>query len=66
MDIETLIILAIYVIGVYLAYFNLIKWCKNKPKEEEEYNILFTLSLISWLIFPIYLIIWAINKAGED
>lgn len=66
MNIETLIVLAIYVTGVYLAYFNLLKWCKEAPKREEEYSILFAVSLMSWIIFPIYLIIWAINKSAED
>lgn len=63
----TLIILAIYILGVYTAYFQMPKLTDHKVANEDEYQALFTLSLFSWLIFLIYGIVYVIRKAkGEE
>ncbi len=64
---STLIVLAIYILGVYLAYFQLQKWSNHaSDSKDNEYQILFTLSLGSWFIYPIYGIIWLTNKLREE
>lgn len=63
---DTLIILAVYILGVYTAYFQLQKWADHKVTDTDEYQTLFMLSLISWLIFPIYGIVCLIRKVKEE
>jgi hypothetical protein len=64
--INTLIVLAVYILGVYIAYFQLQKWAGHKVSNNDEYQTLFVLSLISWLIFPIYGIVCLIRKTEEE
>ena len=63
----TLIVLAVYVLGEYIAFFQLQKWADHKATTDEEYQTIFMLSLFSWLIFPIYGIVCITRKAkGEN
>jgi hypothetical protein len=64
--INTLIVLAVYILGVYIAFFQLQKWAGHKVGNNDEYQTLFVLSLISWLIFPIYGVVCLIRKAEEE
>ena len=60
------IVLILYVWGVYTAYFQLQKWAEHKPISEEEYQTLFTLSLLSWLVYPLYGIIYLFKECEGD
>ena len=64
--INTLIVLAVYILGVYIAFFQLQKWADHKVGNNDEYQTLFVLCLISWLIFPIYGIVYLIRKVEEE
>jgi putative copper export protein len=62
----TFIVMAIYIVGVYMAYFQIQKWTGHKITEDDEYQTLFLFSLFSWLVYPIYGLIWVIKKDEED
>lgn len=62
----TLIVLIIYIVGVYAAYVQLQKWANHRLMDEDEYQALFVFSLFSWLVYPIYGIIWIFRKDEED
>lgn len=62
----TLIVLLVYVSGVYLAYYQIQKWADHDVKEGEEYQTLHMLSLLSWLIYPIYGLVWIFRKCREE
>lgn len=62
----TLIVLAIYILGVYVAYFQIQKWVTHEMSKAEEYQVGFVLSLLSWLVFPFYWIVWLVHKYKEE
>lgn len=62
---ETIIVLALYIIGVYVAYFQIQRWADHEVTEHDEYQLLFILSLASWLIYPVYVLVSLIRKARE-
>jgi len=62
----TFIILAVYIAGVYMAYFQIQRWAGHELTEGDEYQTLFILSLASWLIYPVYGIVWIFKKDEED
>ena len=61
-----IIVLIIYVIGVWVAYFQLCRWSDASDYDEDGYQILFMLSTLSWAVYPIYGIIWILDKVKED
>lgn len=60
------IILAIYIVGVLIAFQQIKHWNGDEITSLDEYQVLFILSMLSWLIYPIYLFAWLISKARED
>ena len=62
----TFIVMAIYILGVYIAFFQLQKWADHEVKEHDEYQVLFMLSLLSWLIYPLYWIVSIFKNCGEE
>lgn len=63
---ESIIVLIIYVVGVCMAYRQLLRWNDGAATQVEEYQMLFMFSLLSWLIYPLYGIVWLLRKYGED
>jgi len=61
----TIIVLFVYIIGVYIAYSQIQKWADCELKGDDYYTV-FTFSLLSWLVFPIYGIVWIINKCEVE
>jgi hypothetical protein len=62
----TTIVLAVYIAGVYVAFLQLQKWAGHTVSKEDEYQILFILSLLSWMVFPLYGLVWIIHELMED
>ena len=62
---ETAIVLAIYIVGVYVAYFQLKRWNTDNLRDDDEYLTLFVVSTLSWFIYPIWLIAWLFDKVEE-
>ena len=62
----TFIILAIYIIGVWAAFFQLQRWNQKEVKDGDEHQTLFILSMLSWLIYPLYGLVWLIRKGKEE
>lgn len=58
-------ILAIYIVGVYVAYFQIQRWADHKIAGDDEYQTLFMLSLTSWFIYPIYGLVSLFKKCRE-
>lgn len=63
---STFIILAIYILGVYTAYHQVQKWVDHKVADNDEYQMLFMISLLSWLVYPVYGLVLIFKKCGED
>lgn len=63
---NTFLTLAVYIVGVYVAYFKIQKWADHKVTKEDEYQTLFILSLLSWLVYPLYGIAYLIRKYKEE
>lgn len=66
MTVATFITLVVYVLGVYVAYFQIQKWTKHEAISEYDYQTLFLLSLFSWLIYPIFGLVWLFKKIQEE
>lgn len=62
----TFIVLAIYILGVYTAYFQVQKWADHEVKEHDEYQMLFLVSLLSWLVYPLYALVHIFRNYGEE
>ena len=62
---ESIIVLIVYIVGVYIAYRQLLRW-NDGAATQEEYQMLFMFSLLSWLIYPLYGIVWLYRKYGEE
>ena len=62
----TFIVLAVYISGVLMAFYQLQKWHEKEPKNMEEFQALFMLSMLSWLIYPVYGLAWLYNKCEEE
>ena len=62
----TIIVLLVYIVGVYMAYFQIQRWAGHKLGDWDEYEAVFTFSLFSWLVYPIYGVVWLINKSQEE
>lgn len=62
----TLIVLLVYISGVYLAYIQIQKWAGRVVQEDDEYQTLHMLSLLSWFIYPIYWLVWMFRKCWEE
>jgi len=60
------IILAIYIVGILVAFQQIKHWNENEITSLDEYQVLFILSMLSWLIYPIYVFAWLISKVRED
>ena len=60
------IVFILYVIGIIVAYFQLQRWSDSPVTDDEEYQALFAFSLLSWLVYPIYIIARILNKTGEE
>ena len=60
------ITLAIYIIGVWAAFFQIHHWSQKEVKDGDEYQTLFMLSMLSWLIYPLYGLVWLIRKGKEE
>ena len=61
----TYIVLAIYILGVWMTYNQLQRWSGLKVEEDDEYQTLFSLSMLSWIVFPVYGCIWLYKKIKE-
>jgi bacteriorhodopsin len=62
----TFTVLAIYILGVIMAFYQLQEWHKEEARNIKEFQTLFMLSMLSWLIYPIYGVVWLIKNYGED
>lgn len=61
-----LVIAILYIVGVWVAFLQMRLWSDTKALEGEDHLVLFMCSLISWGIYPLYGLVWLINKIGED
>lgn len=61
----TFITLAIYIVGVWMAYNQIQRWSDHEVTEKDEYQTLFMLSMFSWLIYPLYALVRIYKKCGE-
>lgn len=59
-----IIVLALYISGVWVAYFQLQRWYNEELEVSNEVQVLFMLSMLSWIIYPVYGVTWLINKLG--
>ena len=59
-----IIVLALYISGVWVAYFQLQRWHDEELEITNEVQVLFMLSMLSWIIYPVYGVTWLINKLG--
>ena len=66
MTITTFIMLAAYITGVWTAYFQLLRWHGGEPNDDRGAQLLFMLSMLSWLIYPVYWITKLIYINEED
>ena len=66
MTVATFITLVVYILGVYIAYFQIQKWTEHEAISEYDYQTLFLLSLFSWLIYPIFGLVWLFKKIQEE
>ena len=66
MVLEIFIALAIYILGVYIAFFQIQRWSDHEITVDDEHQMLFMLSMFSWLVFPIYGFIALTKKLEED
>lgn len=57
--------LAVYIIGVWVAYFQIQRWCK-KNTSEEYYQMVFLLSTLSWAVYILYGIAWLFKNQKEE
>ena len=62
---STFIVLAVYIVGVYIAYFQLQKWADHEIYKKDEFHTVFMVSLLSWFIFPIYGLVYMFQKCEE-
>ena len=62
----TFITLAIYIVGVWMAYNQIQRWSDHEITEKDEYQTLFMLSMLSWAVYPLYGLVWLIKKAREE
>ena len=62
----TLIVLAVYILGEYTAYHKIQKWSDFSPSDAEDMDTLFMASLLSWVVFIIYGIVWLMHKVQEE
>lgn len=63
---KTWIVLIVYIAGVFAAYFQIQRWERHEATSRDEYQTLFMLSMLSWIIYPLYGIICLIRKAEEE
>lgn len=66
MTILTIIVLAAYLAGVWVAYFQLLRWHGKKTSCIHEAQVLFMLSMLSWFIYPVYWMAWLIKCDREE
>ena len=62
---ESIIVLIVYIVGVCMAYRQLLCW-NDGAATQEEYQMLFMFSLLSWLIYPLYGIVLLHRKYGKE
>ena len=62
----TFVVLAVYVVGVWMAFHQLQRWCGHEVDNKDEYQTLFILSTLSWGIYPLYGIVCLIRKFEEE
>lgn len=62
----TVFVLFIYIIGIWISYFQIQKWSDEEVKSREDFQTVLLLSLLSWGIYPLYGIVWLIKKIKED
>ena len=63
---STLIVLIVYIAGVHTAYFQLLKWADHPISSTDEFRQIFQVSLLSWFIYPVYGLVWLLNKCEEE
>ena len=63
---STLIVLIVYIAGVHIAYFQLLKWTDPPVSSTDEFKQIFQVSLLSWFIYPVYGLIWLLNECEEE
>ena len=51
----TIIVIAIYILGMWVAYNKILEWNKESIKSRNDYQELFMVSLFSWLAFIVLL-----------
>ena len=61
----TIATLILYILGIYVAYFQLQRWADHEVTTNDEYQTLFMLSLLSWLVYPLYILVLMIRKVQE-
>ena len=66
MTVSSFIIMAIYISGIWAAYFQLHHWNGEDIDTDKEYQTLFMLSMLSWMIYPIYGFVWLVHKTSEE
>ena len=60
-----MIAIVIYAAGVYMAYFQIQRWGEAEITKVEDWHTLFRLSLLSWLIYPLYGVVQLFRKYGD-
>lgn len=57
----TIIVLAVYISGVWAAYYQLLYWYDKNEEDSYEPQKHFMLSMLSWFVYPLYGVLWLIN-----
>lgn len=56
----------VWITGVYAAWFQIDLWCTEKSIPPEKSQAKIMLCLLSWVIYPVYLIAWLYDKYNKD
>ena len=63
---EIFVALAVYIIGVWIAHFQIRRWTGQDIIEEDDENqMFFALSTLAWLVYPLYWLLWLYRKTKE-
>ena len=58
-------ILLLYILGVWTSYFQLRRWSGGRVTKEDDYEAIFLISTLSWLVYPLYYLTKLLNQMEE-
>lgn len=62
---EIIAAVLIYIIGVIVAYSQILEWANRKIESEEDSETVHLLSLLSWLVYPAYWLTQIVRKVRK-